>query len=555
MLSHLTIKNYALIEELEIGFDAGFNTITGETGAGKSILLGALSLVLGKRADLSSLRNKERKCVVEAEFLISDYNLRPFFEENELDYEAETLVRREILPSGKSRAFVNDSPVNLTVLSSLGEQLVDIHSQHQTLQLTENEFQFKVIDAFAGNVNMISRYCNKLKAYRINKNELEALIDRQEQATATLDYNSFLLEELNKAQLKPGLQEELEEEYEQLNNVEVILENLTKSQQLINDEEIGVVTQLLSLKRALGKITSFSKNYAALHERIGSLAIEIDDILSELDLALDQVEPNPSQLEIVNSKLGLIHDLFKKHQVSTEQELLDIKEDLETKVDDSLNISSKIEAQKALVEKEALELDKMALDIRKNRIKASPVLQKVLQEALAHLGMPSANFKIEVTPSDDFNYNGKDNLSFLFSANKGSDYGQLKKVASGGELSRIMLVIKSILAKYDKLPTLIFDEIDTGVSGDISNKMGGIMKKMGENMQIMSITHLPQVAAQGEYQFKVYKQVVNDNTNTYIKKLNKEERIDELAEMLGGKQWSESAIQHAKELLINKTGL
>lgn len=549
MLTNLTIKNYALIEELEIAFGGGFNTITGETGAGKSILLGALSLVLGKRADLSALRNKESKCIVEANFAIAEYELASFFELNELDYDENTLLRREILPNGKSRAFINDSPVTLSILSTLGGQLVDIHSQHQTLQLADNEFQLKVIDAYADNGKRISIYAQKLKEFKRNQKELEDLVEQQQKATKELDYNSFLFEELNKVKLKPDMQATLESEYEQLNNVENILENLGISNQLVNDEQAGVLSQLSQLKQALDKTASMGEPYNLLLERVSSIAIELDDIASELGRISEDVEPNPERLEEVNSQLSHLNDLMKKHQTSSVEELISIREELEKKVDYSLNIESKIEKQEKLVDKQEAELNTLTTQIRKYRVKIIPALKSSLENSLTNLGMGSASFKIDINPSNEFKPSGKDDLDFLLSANRGSDFGDLKKVASGGELSRIMLVIKSILAEYDNLPTLMFDEIDTGVSGDISTKMGDIMKKMGSSMQIFSITHLPQVAAQGENHYKVYKEEGGEATMTYMKHLNKEERIAELAEMLGGKEIKDSAVRHAEELL------
>ncbi|NKI32558.1 DNA repair protein RecN [Croceivirga thetidis] len=553
MLTQLTIKNYALIEELETSFESGFSTITGETGAGKSILLDALSLVLGKRADSSSLRDKDKKCVVEAEFSIEDYQLKSFFSENELDFEIQTLLRREILPSGKSRAFINDSPVTLNVLSELGGRLVDIHSQHQTLLLTDNQFQMKVLDAYANNGKLLSDFESKLSQFKKEKRELDLLLAQQETAKKELDYNSFLLEELQAANLKPGIQELLEQEYDQLNNVEIILEQLALGNQLSQEENHGILVQILQLKQALTKIAGLNKDYEAILERVNSVTIEFDDIASDLERLGEGVEPDPQRLEQVNSQLSLLHDLLKKHQTTSIEELIEIKRDLEKKVDHSLNIDSKIEAKSNSVANQEEELNKISISIRKARREIIPTLGRSLESELANLGMSAAKFNIELNESPEFRQNGKDDLSFLFAANKGSDFGELKKVASGGELSRIMLVIKSILAEYDKLPTLMFDEIDTGVSGEISGRMGAIMKKMGKSMQVFSITHLPQVAAQGKQQYKVFKEEDSNSTSTYLKLLKEEERITELAEMLGGSQFSATAINHAKELLTSNS--
>ncbi len=549
MLTQLSIKNYALIDDLDVSFTRGFTTITGETGAGKSILLGALSLVLGKRADLSSLKRKDEKCIIEASFNVQRYELHSFFDTNNLDYENESILRREILPSGKSRAFINDTPVTLDILSGLGEQLVDIHSQHQTLRLTDNDFQMKVIDALAENTNNLENYSASLKKYQNTLKELQELIDFQSNAEKELDYNSFLYQELESAPLTVGIQEKLESEYEELNNVEVILEQLSSAYLVLNDEQVGVLNSISQLQQISQHLEGFGKQFESLNERVQSIAIEITDIASELELQQDRVEANPSRLEEVNNQLQLLHGLLKKHQVTTVEDLLQIREDLAIKVDASINIESRIEEKQETLIKREGELNTIAKEIRERRNAIIPKLKTLLLEKLSVLGMSSATFKITVTPSENFTSNGKDDLTFLFSANKGSTYGELKKVASGGELSRIMLTIKSILAEYEHLPTLMFDEIDTGVSGEISNMMGEIMQAMSANMQVFSITHLPQVASKGLYQYKVFKEEGSATTTTHMKMLSKEERVNELAEMLGGKSLSASAVAHAKELL------
>ncbi len=549
MLTNLSIKNYALIDDVNVSFSNGFTTITGETGAGKSILLGGLSLVLGKRADLTSLKNKEQKCIIEAEFDVSKYNLESFFLESDLDYEEQSILRREILPSGKSRAFVNDSPVTLDVLKSLGGQLVDVHSQHQTLRLTENDFQLRVIDALAGNQEYLNTYRKNLQVYKKTSNELQELLDFQNSSTKEHDYNSFLLKELESASLKEGTQEELEAEYEQLNNVEQIMEQLSQGHQILNDEQMGLMGRMTDLKRSLQNLADFGDAYNKLNERTQSLFIEMDDVASELELLKDGVEANPQRLETINGQLQLLYDLQKKHQVNSVTELITIRDNLYIEVDAVENIESKIKEKEAEVAQKEKQVDSWAIKISKARQTMVPKLKEMLLESLDALGMPSATFKIEVNLSNNFKSNGKDDLTFLFSANKGSDYGELKKVASGGELSRIMLTIKSILAKYEQLPTMMFDEIDTGVSGEISNRMGEIMQQMSETMQVFSITHLPQVASKGRQQFKVFKEESLTGTSTRMKRLSEEERVKELAEMLGGKALSESALAHAKQLL------
>tara|TARA_R100000935_G_C2841055_1_gene171027 strand:+ start:3430 stop:5082 length:1653 start_codon:yes stop_codon:yes gene_type:complete len=549
LLTNLSIKNYALIDHLNVKFTNGFTVITGETGAGKSILLGGLSLVLGKRADLSSLREKEDKCIVEAEFEISKYGLESFFLENDLDYEAKTIIRREILPSGKSRAFINDSPVTLDILSQLGDQLIDVHSQHQTLRLADNDFQLKVIDALADNGQVISAYSSKLLLYQSTQKELQKLVDFQNSATKEHEYNSFLLQELISAPLKEGILEELEEQYEQLNNVEIILEQLSHGQQLLNDEQIGLVNLLTELKQVSNKLASFGHQYSDINERIKSVFIELDDISTELNILNDKVEADPQLLEQVNAKLQLLYDLLKKHKVQTIPELMEIRNALDEKVSATENVVADIDRKKKELHQLETALNTEASNISKRRKLVIPKLKDQLEETLIDLGMASATFKIDISPSKEFKSTGKDDLSFLFSANKGSAYGDLKKVASGGELSRIMLTIKAILARYEQLPTMMFDEIDTGVSGEISNKMGDIMKDMSNTMQIFSITHLPQVAAKGVHHFKVYKEEELMGTNTKMKRLSSEERVVELAEMLGGKTLSDSALAHARQLL------
>ncbi|MFV1449527.1 DNA repair protein RecN [Maribacter sp. HS] len=549
MLSTLTISNYALIDSLEVDFNKGFTVITGETGAGKSILLGGLSLVLGKRADLSSLRVKDQKCIIEGTFKIDTYGLQSFFEENDLDYEDSTVIRREILPSGKSRAFVNDTPVTLGVLSTLGENLIDIHSQHQTMQLTENDFQLKLVDALANNQKRLTDYRKDLKIYRKAQKELQNLIEVQSTAIKEQDYNTFMLEELEKAPLKEGIIELLEEEYEQLNNVELIMEQLSKGDQLFNDEQIGVLPLVTEMRQSLSKLVDFGANYKDLYERVQSVLIELDDVNSELQRLQDGVEANPDQLEQVNGKLQQLYDLLKKHNASDVLELIEIKNALADKVFETANLDEKITLKTKEIQEMESVLGKQALVIREKRKSVIPQLKKKLESDLNLLGMPSASFQIGLTDTSTFLATGMDELSFLFTANRGGNYGELKKVASGGELSRIMLVIKALLAKYEKLPTIMFDEIDTGVSGEISNRMADIMKDMSTDLQVFSITHLPQVASKGNHHFKVFKTEGAERTMTNLKELTTEERVVELAHMLGGKDLSDSALAHAKQLL------
>ncbi len=549
MLTSLSIKNYALIDTLHVDFNDGLSIITGETGAGKSILLGGLSLILGKRADLNSLKDTTQKCIIEAIFDISDYHLKSLFKTEDFDYESQTIIRREILPSGKSRAFVNDSPVNLSSLQLLGERLIDIHSQHQTLELTSNEFQFQVIDAIAKHDAIIQNYKEELKIYKILQKELKELLAFQAEAIKEHDYNSFLLNELVEAKLIAGEFEILEEEYETLNNIEGIKDKLDEAHHLLSEEEVGVLSTLTTLKNTFQKLSGFSSKYEDLFNRINSSLIDMDDVFNEVSAMQDNLEVDPNRLETVDSKLKMLHNLMQKHVAADVSELIRIKEALEEKVSVTENLDDTIQKKQLEIDSKTTQLNTLSKTIHKKRIEVIPKLKEQLESILFSLGMSNAQFKIEAIYSDTFFANGKDELSFLFSANKGGNFNELKKAASGGELSRIMLAIKSVLSKYIKLPTIMFDEIDTGVSGEISNKMGDIMLQMSKTMQVFSITHLPQVAAKGHSHFKVYKEDVNNVTQTNLVKLNHDERIVEIAQMLGGVEMSSSAIAHAKELL------
>ncbi|MEM5538140.1 DNA repair protein RecN [Olleya sp. AS48] len=549
MLTGLTIKNYALIDQLQVNFNDGFTIITGETGAGKSILLGGLSLILGKRADLSSLRNPEKKCIIEASFDISKYKLKNLFKDQDLDYDTQTIIRREILPSGKSRAFVNDSPVNLSNLQALGEHLIDIHSQNETLQLVDDAFQFQVIDALANTEANLEAYNLHLKEHKVLQKQLKQLQQFQAEAIKEHDYNSFLLNELVAANLKEGELETLEEEYELLNNVEAIKLKLEEANALLSEEQAGVLTSLREVKAAFQKLALISNTYQDLLDRVTSSLIDLDDVLVDIERFEDKLDADPNRLEVVNAQLMTINNLMQKHLVKSIAELIDIREALSQKVEATENADQDIiDKQEEIKALEKL-LNTEAKNITDKRNKAIPELKKQLEALLTQLGMPNAQFNISLEASKTFLYNGKDNLNFLFSANKGGQFNVLKKAASGGELSRIMLAIKSILSKYVKLPSIMFDEIDTGVSGEISNKMADIMSQMSTKMQVFSITHLPQIAAKGNTHYKVYKEDVNEVTTTNLVKLDYDERVVELAQMLGGTQLSDSAIAHAKQLL------
>ncbi len=549
MLTSLSIKNYALIDQLQVGFNNGLTIITGETGAGKSILLGGLSLILGKRADLSNVKNPSEKCVIEACFDVGSYDLQELFTIQNLDYEPQTIIRREILPSGKSRAFINDTPVNLDSLQVLGEHLLDIHSQHQTLQLTNDDFQFRVIDALASNDLFLKSYSVNLTKFKSLQSQLKTLHFKKAEALKEHDYNSFLLKELEDAKLVVGEMLGLEEEYETLNNIEDIKERLSSSNQLMSNEEAGIIQNLTELKQQFGKLINYGSIYKDVYERINSSLIEIDDIFIEIENLQENLEANPKRLETVNAKLQILHNLLLKHSAANEGDLIQIRENLSQKMSDTEDLDDTIIQLETEIKNAQRQLETDSVKIHTNRAKVIPQLVSQLEAILSTLGMPNSKFKIELQKGNVFYNNGTDELEFLFSANKGGNFNELKKSASGGELSRIMLAIKSILSKYIQLPTIMFDEIDTGVSGEISNKMAIIMQEMSKTMQVFTITHLPQIAAKGDSHFKVFKEDINEVTQTQLKKLDSEERIIEIAQMLGGAKLSDSAIAHAKELL------
>ena len=549
MLTALSIKNYALIDDLKVDFPEGFIIITGETGSGKSIMLDALSLILGKRADMSALRNKEEKCIIEAEFSLQNYEFQSLFQELDIDYDPQTIIRREILPSGKSRAFVNDVPATLEVLSRLGQVLVDIHSQHQTLALSDTSFQFAIIDAMANNKSLLTEYVQLHQLLKKEQKKLEELIEFQKNAKKEYDYNLHQLKELKSATLEEGILEELEESYEEASNIEDIKENVSESLYLLNDENIGILNNLRELKRSFSSLTEYKQLYRDLYERIESAFLELEDLASEISDIDESIEADPDNLEQISKQLNKIYSLQKKHSVATVEELIAIQQELEEAVSKTESVDIDLTKQKKIVEEQHTATLKKANQLHKAREKVIPTLDKKLTNFMHELGMPNGRFFITLTATDEFFANGNDELSFLFSANKGGDFGQLKKVASGGELSRIMLAVKAIMAEHTALPTIMFDEIDTGVSGEISQKMGDIMKQMSQNRQVFAITHLPQIAAKGAYHFKVFKEDSKGKTTTHLKLLTEEERIIELSEMLEGKNSGASARNHAIELL------
>jgi DNA repair protein RecN (Recombination protein N) len=549
LITTLAIKNYALIEDIRVDLQEGLTIITGETGAGKSILLGALALILGKRADLSSVKVASQKCIIEGEFSIKNYGLQELFHNIDLDYDDQTIIRREILPSGKSRAFVNDTPVSLVQLQKLGAHLVDVHSQHETLSLSSENFQIEIIDVLAGNEPLLEAYSKKLEEFRNISETINTLKNDKERVAKELDYNTFLCSELVEADLKGLIQKELEDTFETLNNSEIIQESFSQIVQVLSDERIGTLETAKEARIVLGKIRGFSSQYEQYWDRLNSTIIELEDVFDGIEDLATSVEANPSKLLEINEKLQVLYKLQQKHGVATVAELIEIQDDLESKIDSVVNMDERLER----LEKERSKFSDGVLKtgrlLHKQRQKAIPLLKNQLEAYLAELGLPNARFKFELIASENFRVNGTDSLELLFTANKGLSFGSLKKIASGGEMSRIMLSVKAILARYKKLPTIIFDEIDTGVSGEIANKMARIMGEMSNSTQLLSITHLPQIAAKGEYHIKVYKEDVNDVTRTRLRVLNEDERIVEIAQMIGGNSVTDAAIANAKELL------
>ena len=549
MITSLKISNYALIEHLDISFDKGMTCITGETGAGKSILMGGLGLVLGKRADLSVLKDNKKKCIIEASFLIGSYNLEDFFAKAGLDYEEETLLRREIVPNGKSRAFINDTPVNLDLLVSLSEVLIDVHSQLENQSLFKNEYQFLVLDAVAGNQEILKDYKNKLSKYQNTKKEYNQLNQLNEDSAKIQDYNQFLYNELTVEELTPEMMAPLEEEIDQLSHVKSLQQTLSRGIHLIEEEQIGLLTQLSSLNTLLSDASTKSKNMNIFRERVNSVFIELKDILDDLIYKEETLESNPALLEKLVTRWDRLQSLFQKHQVDDIENLIKVRESLGKKIEETEDLGQRINALKDKLSELELSLEDLSRQLHFNREEASSKLCGQMEQIISKMGMQNARFKIDLTLVDQFLINGKEKIDFLFAANLGSDFKPIKKVASGGEMSRIMLSIKAILSQFKQLPSIVFDEIDMGVSGTVSNEIANIMSHMSENMQVFTITHLPQVAAKGKQHFLVYTEVRGNTTKTKLKELDQEERVKELAQMLSGEELTRTALDHAKQLL------
>ena len=549
MLKNLSIKNYLLIDDLSISFNNGFSVITGETGAGKSIIVGGISLILGKRADLSVNRDKSKKCIIEGVFDIGSYGLKSLFEDNELDYETDTILRREISSSGKSRAFINDSPVNLNQLSIIGSKIIDIHSQHQNIEVLNSEFQFNLLDLICNNEKRIKDYKTLYNEYKNKSNLLNELINQKNELIQSMDYNKFILNEIDQANILEENLGELENMQSSLSNFEEISTELNYSNQIIFDDEIGLNSSLLNLKNSLNKIAKNSEKYKLLFERISSIKIEVEDLGNEIDDLLNSLEQNPDKLNTIIGKIDLINNLLRKHSVTNLEDLSIFRDNLFEKVNTTKNIDGEIDSLQIECTTLKNSLSDISLKIHEFRNKVIPNLTKEIEHVLSDLGMVNSKFKISLKLTDEFYLNGMDQIEFEFLANKGYEFKKIREAASGGEMSRIMLAIKSIMAKYKQLPSIIFDEIDTGVSGEISKKMGLIMKDLGSKIQTFSITHLPQIAAMGESHFKIYKTDLDGHTKTMMVRLNENDRIVEIAKMLEGNNASESAYIHAKQLL------
>ena len=550
MLRSLYIQNYALIEKLDIDLGSGFSVITGETGAGKSIILGAIGLLLGQRADVKSIRQGAAKCVIEARFEIAGYGMQPFFEENELEYEDECILRREVYASGKSRAFINDTPASLVQMKELGEQLIDVHSQHQNLLLNKEGFQLNVLDILAHDEEELAKYQTLHREWKRVQQELENLTALAEQNKADEDYIRFQLEQLEDAHLTTGEQEELEQEADTLSHAEEIKAGLFRANQVMNSDEGGLLS---ALKECLNTMLGLQKVYSSageLAERLESSYIELKDISQEISGKEDEIEFNPARLEEVNDRLNLIYTLQQKHRVSTVDELLALTDDYAVKLSNITSSDERIEELKAHSEVLYNKVKKQAAVLTKLRTAAAREVEKQMAARLIPLGMPNVRFLVEIGTRKEPGIHGADTVNFLFSANKNGTLQNVSSVASGGEIARVMLSIKAMIAGAVKLPTIVFDEIDTGVSGEIADRMADIMQEMGDSdRQVISITHLPQIAARGRAHYKVYKQDNETETNSHIRRLTDEERVEEIAHMLSGATLTEAALNNAKALL------
>jgi len=552
MIKEFKVQNFALINYVDIAFQDSFVVITGETGAGKSILLDALSLALGGKADSSLVFDKTKKTVVELVFDISELNIQQFFDDNALDYQKETIIRREITPDGKSRAFINDTPVTLGVLKSLGEFLIDIHSQHQNLIINSVSFRYNFVDAIADTLKERNQFTQLFKQYQKEKRELNQLIENQKQSSKEFEFNNFLLEELEQAQIQEGELQQIEEELNQLENAESIIQQLSYVVQSLKDGEINAIQLLVDVKNHLQSIAKYHPKYEELAQRLNAAIIEIKDISFEAEKQSAELDINPERIQELRDRIDLINKLLKKHSVKTDKELIDIKEELEKKVEQFQNSDDIISEKQKIIHQLEQELHNKAQVLSQKRKSIKDKIEKECVSLLNDLAMPNAQFVVQIENTNEINEFGMDDIKFLFSANKGITPSEVQKSASGGEIARLMLAIKSLMAKKIQLPTIIFDEIDAGVSGSVAGKMGDIMKRMGEDMQVIAITHLPQIAAKGTQHFYVSKVEENNRTVSKITELTGQQRVMEIAKMLSDENLGDAAIQNAMELLKSK---
>jgi DNA repair protein RecN (Recombination protein N) len=549
MLIKLYVQNYALIKDLDVELDNGLTIITGETGAGKSILLGALSLILGSRADTSVLLEKNEKCVVEGTFRIEGYDMAEFFSSNELDYEPVTILRREINPAGKSRAFINDTPVTINLLKELGDRLIDIHSQHQTLMLRDNLFQLNVIDSFAGTSKLKDNYRKVYASFRKLSKEFDELNERAERNKADLEYYQFQLTQLDEARLIEGEQLELEKEQEMLSHSEEIKLGLSKASSLFSSDSVSILLLLREAKSSLSKIAEFLPQGPDIVKRSESSFIELNDLSNEIEKLAASIDADPHRLAQVNDRLDILYSLIQKHRARDLGELISRREEIREHIKSIVTSDERLESLENELKKEVAALSKLSDDISAKRTGVIHDVEKKITELLKLLGMPNARFRIVMTRLKEYTSTGTDHADFLFSANKQIEPENLAKIASGGELSRVMLSLKSLLTKNISLPTIIFDEIDAGVSGEVADKVGQILSGMGKYMQVVNITHLPQIASRGTRHYHVYKDDTGNSTITRLKLLSESERITEVARLLSGAEITEIAIRNARELL------
>lgn len=553
MIERLHIRNYAIIEELTIDFSKGLTIITGETGAGKSILLGALGLVMGRRADIKSLYNLDSKCTIEGFFNVEAYDLRSFFDEHDLDFDPQVVIRREITPSGKSRAFVNDTPVTLNVLQDLSSTLIDLHQQFDNLDIHKVSFQLRLLDALAENRPLLAQYQSLFSAYQQDQKQLKTLIARQQQSAKELEFLQFQLEEFNTAELVDGEQEELEEELSRLTNAEDIKRTLAASFQQLSESEVSVIGQMEELTQAIKSVSSYDRRIEGLYGRFSGLVEELRDVAQEFESIADETEHDPERTQEVQERLDMIYRLQNKHQVASVRELLEIQTDLQQQLDEIGDLSQEIERLQQSTQEQRQQLEAMAEELSTRRHSVVGGFENKVEQMLAQLSMQHAKLKVDISRTEDLQPTGFDEVNFLFAANKGGRLQLIKDVASGGELSRLTLVVKSLVASAIPLPTLIFDEIDTGISGDVALKMGSILRQLSNEHQVVSITHSPQIASKANAHYFVYKKDKEDRTVTEVRPLEMEGRVYAIATMLSQDPPSESAINTAKELLLQSS--